>query len=116
MKCLQDRSAKSPNPSDSLVQGIMTRQIAYVKGKQQPDGGFGDLFATNLAVQAANAVGPVNLPINVASALSYVMQEQDKATGSFSNPVLTAFVLPTLIGRSVLDTNNIPCPSMLNYL
>lgn len=47
MKCLKER----PGPVDQLVSGINTRQIAYVKGKQDADGGFGDLFSTNLAVQ-----------------------------------------------------------------
>lgn len=47
MKCLRDR----PGPADPLVQGIMIRQIAYVKGKQEADGGFGNLFSTTLAVQ-----------------------------------------------------------------
>ena len=47
MKCLRDR----PGPVDSLVQGISTRQIAYVKGKQDKDGGFDDMVATVMAVQ-----------------------------------------------------------------
>lgn len=47
MKCLKER----PGPVDQLVAGINTRQIAYVKGKQDDDGGFGDLFSTNLAIQ-----------------------------------------------------------------
>lgn len=47
MKCLRDR----PGPVEQLVQGISTRQIAYVKGKQEKDGGFGDLIATAIAVQ-----------------------------------------------------------------
>lgn len=47
MKCLRDR----PGPVDQLVQGISTRQIAYVKGKQDKDGGFDDLISTSLAVQ-----------------------------------------------------------------
>lgn len=106
MKCLRDR----PGTVDPLVQGITTRQIAYIKDKQQEDGGFGNLFATTLVVQATNAVGPVNLPINVASALNYIIQDQDKSTGSFGNPIVTGFVLPTLIGRSVLDVKTVPCP------
>jgi len=106
MKCLRDR----PGQVDPLVQGINTRQIAYVKDKQQTDGGFGNLFATVLAVQATNAVGPVNLPVNVASALNYIIQDQDKSTGSFGNTVVTALVMPTLIGRSVLDVKSVPCP------
>lgn len=52
MKCVKDRPATG-TPVDALVQGIMTRQIAYVKGKQEKDGGFGDLFATTLAVQVS---------------------------------------------------------------
>lgn len=47
MKCLRER----PGPVDQLVNGITTRQIAYVKGKQDKDGGFDDLVATALAVQ-----------------------------------------------------------------
>lgn len=47
MKCLKDRAG----PVDSLVQGISTRQIAYVKGKQDKDGGFDDLVATAMAIQ-----------------------------------------------------------------
>ncbi|XP_046450796.1 cobalamin binding intrinsic factor-like [Daphnia pulex] len=107
MKCLRDR----PGPVDQLVQGISTRQIAYVKGKQDKDGGFDDLISTSLAVQAANAVGTVNLPINVAAALNYILQDQDKETGSFGNPAFTSVVLPTLIGRSALDVRNINCPA-----
>ena len=59
-------------------------------------------------------MGTVNLPINVASALGYIIQDQDKATGSFGNPVLTAIVLPTLIGRSLLDVRTMSCPGELN--
>jgi hypothetical protein len=51
MKCLRDR----PGPVDQLVQGINTRQIAYVKGKQDQDGGFDDLISTSLAIQVHNA-------------------------------------------------------------
>lgn len=47
MKCLKDRSG----PVDPLVAGISTRQIAYVKGKQDKDGGFDDLVSTSIAVQ-----------------------------------------------------------------
>lgn len=47
MKCLKDRSG----PVDPLVAGISTRQIAYVKGKQEKDGGFDDLISTSIAVQ-----------------------------------------------------------------
>lgn len=47
MKCLRER----PGPIDQLVNGITTRQIAYVKGKQDKDGGFDDMVATALAVQ-----------------------------------------------------------------
>ncbi|XP_032788923.2 cobalamin binding intrinsic factor [Daphnia magna] len=107
MKCLKDRSG----PVDPLVAGISTRQIAYVKGKQEKDGGFDDLISTSIAVQAANAVGTVNLPINVAAALNYILQDQDKETGSFGNPVFTSIVLPTLIGRSGLDVRTVSCPA-----
>jgi hypothetical protein len=103
MKCFREQ-----RPTESLIQGINTRQIAYVKDKQDQDGGFGNLFATTLAVQAANAVGTVNLPVNVASALKYIMEDQDD-TGSFGNPVLTAFILPTLIGRSIADVKTTQC-------
>jgi hypothetical protein len=51
MKCLRDR----PGPVDQLVQGISTRQIAYVKGKQDKDGGFDDLISTSLAVQVRDS-------------------------------------------------------------
>jgi hypothetical protein len=46
----------------------------------------------------------------VAAALNYILQDQDKETGSFGNPAFTSVVLPTLIGRSALDVRNINCP------
>lgn len=67
------------------------------------------LLVSNLVnEQAANAVGTVNLPINVASALAYILQDQSQS-GSFGNPVLTAFILPTLIGRSIADVKTVRC-------
>ena len=34
-----------------LINGIKTRQIAYLKGKQNDDGGFGTTVATTLAIE-----------------------------------------------------------------
>lgn len=58
-------------------------------------------------------MGTVNLPINVAKALEYILKDQNKQTGSFGNPVLTSFVLPTLTGRSVLDVRSMSCPGLV---
>ena len=46
MKCI-----KQQMPNEQLVQGITTRQIAYIKGKQGKDGGFGNLVGSALATQ-----------------------------------------------------------------
>jgi hypothetical protein len=56
-------------------------------------------------------VGTVNLPVNVASSLGYLLADQD-SEGSFGNTVLNGLVLPTLIGRSLLDVKGIAdsCP------
>jgi len=56
-------------------------------------------------------VGTVNLPINVAASLAYLIADQDEA-GSFGNVDLNALVLPTLIGRSIIDVKTIiaQCP------
>lgn len=64
MKCLRDR----PGPVDQLVQGISTRQIAYVKGKQDQDGGFDDLISTCLAVQVHKTTHQKQLQLYLLSA------------------------------------------------
>ena len=48
MKCL-----RSQMPNEPLVQGITTRQAAYVKGKQVADGGLGNFVGTALATQVS---------------------------------------------------------------
>lgn len=46
MKCLKEQQ-----PNEPLIDGINTRQTAYVKGKQETNGGFGNLVASALATQ-----------------------------------------------------------------
>ncbi|XP_065570534.1 uncharacterized protein LOC136033646 [Artemia franciscana] len=103
MQCI-----KAQQPDNKLINGINTRQIAYLKGKQNDDGGFGTTVATTLAIEAANVVGTQTLPINVAKALAWVMKDQDKE-GGFGSLLTTALAAPMFIGRSILDVKNVKC-------
>ena len=52
----------------------------------------------------------MNLPVDVSASLSYILQDQD-SEGSFGNLAITAFVLPTLTGRSILNVKSVACPA-----
>ena len=108
MKCLQTQY-----PDEQTVKGIVTRQSAYIQGKQDKDGGFDNVFTTTAVLQAANSVGTVNLPVNVDSALKYILEDQE-ASGSFGSIPLTAFVMTTLAGKSLLDIRSMSCPGKLD--
>ncbi|XP_054852896.1 transcobalamin-2 [Eublepharis macularius] len=106
--CLQRATFYTPELVAELNQAVQ-RVKQKILQAQNPDGTFGNIYSSPLAVQFLIAAGVRNKEPECPKGMAALLGKLEE--GRFQNPLVGSQLLPVLHGKSYVDIANMECPA-----